>query len=121
VIKRWWRAVVEEIVWVLDLDDGTGAPSLTKVISSGTFWLAVLAVLLSLPVSGTVVALVIIAMTGAFGRSAWMRYLGRGSWNLSASDRTETITERVTREDILSRRGEDGTEPAGKVPQVFGD
>lgn len=116
---RWWRVVIGEIVWALDWDDGTGAPSLSKVISSGTFWLAALAVVVNLPVSGNVVALIAIAMTGAFGRSAWMRYLGRFNQNLSAEDRTTHTT--VTREEILSRRGEDGTEPAGKVQQVYDD
>jgi hypothetical protein len=121
-LHRRWRALVREVVYVLDLDDGQGNPSMTKAIALALVVLAFVAVLRSLVVSGNVVLLVVVAISAAFGRSMWMRYLTRGKWSLSGRD--ETRTERRTidiREEIIARRAEDGTEPAGKVPQAFDD
>lgn len=118
-LGRWWRVVVREIVWILDLDDGEGAPSVTKIMALAVVVLAFIAVLRKLPVQGNVVLLIMMAISAAFGRSMWMRYLARGHWTLSGKDVTTTKT--VTVKEILERRGPDGTEPAGKVPQAFDD
>lgn len=119
-LGKWWRVLVREIVWILDLDDGEGAPSVTKILAVAVTVLAFLAVLRQLPVSGNIVLLIAMAISAAFGRSVWMRYLARGQWSLSGKDTTST--QRIDiRQTIRERRGEDGTEPAGKVPQAFDD
>lgn len=122
-LHRRWRALIREIVYVLDVDDGTGSPSLTKVMALALVALACVAVLRQLPVQGNVVLLTVVAISAAFGRSVWLRYLSRGQWSLAARDETQQVTQNITAtvEQIRSRRGPDGTEPAGKVPQAFDD
>ena len=102
---RWWRALIREIVYALDIDDGNGSPSLTKMMALALVVLAFLAVLQKLSVSGNIVLLVVVAISAAFGRSAWMRYLSRGTWNTAAS--TVDVTERKTtdiRQEIINRQ-----------------
>lgn len=104
-----WRRLLREIlIWPLDLDDGTGdgSPSLTKIMALVAFVLAIVVVLNKIPVSGTQLTMIIIAISAAFGRGMWKLWLARGSWNVSASDttaRTEATTRTIV-EQVSARR-----------------
>lgn len=111
----WWRRAWREILWALDLDDGSGdgSPSLTKWLALMTALVAFVAILKSLPVSGTQVTLIVIGISAAFGRSMWKHWLSRGTWSFGATD-TTSRAEHVLRQQIEARRkegAEDGTEP----------
>lgn len=112
----WWRRLMRELlIWPFDLDDGTGdgSPSLTKIMAWIALLVACIAILRSLPVTGTQVTLIIIAISAAFGRSIWRAFLQRGSWSQTASDSTSKVTS-IIRQEIAARRKEgadDGTEP----------
>lgn len=114
-ISAAWRAVVREVVWTLDLDDGSGSPALTKGIAVATGVVAVVSVFAQIHVSGTVVALFALAAAIAFGRSTYLKWLGRNTWKGWTKDETEKSDATVTlRQEILKRRQdgkEDGTEP----------
>jgi hypothetical protein len=111
----WYRRPWREIVWGLDLDDGTGdgSASLTKILALLAAVVAFVAILREKSVSGTQVTLIVVAISAAFGRGIWKLWLTRGTWSATATT-TTTRTEQVIREEIANRRAqgaEDGTEP----------
>jgi len=86
-MTRW----VRWLVWATDTDDGKGQgdPSLAKGLAFAFGALTVVAVLLGKPVSGTQLGLAVVAISAAFGRSVWVRYLARFSQTNVAMDVTQ--------------------------------
>ena len=104
-----WRRLLREVaIWPLDLDDGTGdgSPSLTKLLALLYALLGVHVIVEQIPVSGTQLTLVIIAISCAFGRSVWKLWLSRGTWSFGASDTTSRaeVTTRTLIEQVQARR-----------------
>lgn len=71
------------------------------------------------------VVLAIFGLVGVFGKKHLDGLLARLSVNIGGSammvSTTATSVTKTTTEEILSRRGPDGTEPAGKVQQAYPD
>jgi hypothetical protein len=71
------------------------------------------------------VVLSIFGLVGVFGKKHLDGLLARLSVNIggfgSVSSTTTKTVAHITTEEILSRRGDDGTEPAGEVPQLHDD
>lgn len=103
----WYRRVWREIVWALDLDDGTGdgSASMTKGMALLFGLLTVAAIWLGKPISGTQITLATIALSAAFGRSMWRAFLQRAQFTQSASD--ATVRTEATVEQVQARRDPD--------------
>lgn len=104
-----WRRLLREVaIWPLDLDDGTGdgSPSLTKILALIYALLGVYVIMEKVPVSGTQLTLVIIAISCAFGRSVWKLWLSRSSFTFGATDTTSRAesTTRAIVEQVQARR-----------------
>lgn len=72
-------------------------------------------------VSGNDVIVVIACLSAAFGKGIYEKFLLRWMGASRSTDTTITETVRITQEEITARRAPDGTEPAGRVPQVHND
>ena len=83
--------LVRWLVWATDTDDGKGRgdPSLSKGLAFAFGVLTLVSVVSGLPVSGTQLGLAVVSLSAAFGRSVWVRYLGRFSQQNVALDVTQ--------------------------------
>lgn len=117
-----WRAVLTEIVYAFDLDDGRGNPSMTKMMALAMAVVGIIAILWQLSVSGNHIWLMVLAGAIAFGRHTFNKFLDRGRFSLASKDETIRETQEITVREIQERRdATTGIDPAGKVEEPFGD
>lgn len=103
------------------LVDGWFGLSLTRLLAIYFGWMAVEVSVEAKHISGNAVIVIVFCLAAAFGKGTFSLALAKWRASSVSTDSTVNATLRVTSEEIKARRGEDGTEPAGKVPQAFDD
>jgi hypothetical protein len=98
----WWARLpmlaVRFLLWITDMDDGSGSgdwerssPSATKVLGAAAVLVGLWIMAVTRRADGAAVSLVALGITAVFGRSMWKLWLARNTWssalqsNVSAS------------------------------------
>ena len=101
------------LLWLLDLDDGRGNPSFSKIVAA-VFVAVTVKLLLNAKLEDlgpATVALILALLAASFGRSVFLRYLDRSNINLQAQANYQRI-DTTTRQIIEQRDPERGIDPA---------